>query len=339
MKLRLIDYLSCPRCGGSFQGRADREEGNEIVDGTLSCLQCGDSYPVVRSIPRVLPPEMSDLVKNTADTFGWEWTEFRELHSSWEMYERQFLDWVWPIEPNFFKDKVVLDAGCGMGRFAAVAAGFGAKEVVGVDLSRAVESAQRYSREITTLHVVQGDLHSLPFGEVFDFIFSIGVLHHLPDPKAGFMALTKYLKPGGSIFAWVYGEENNGWILQVANPVREHVLSRLPHSLLYWLSLAATLVLHPLLKLVYKPVNTTLRPLARFLPYNGYLLWLSQFGFRHNHHVLFDHMGAPVAFYISREEFESWFREAGLEDVVISWRNQNSWRGWGRHKSRAIVGS
>ncbi|MBM2826345.1 MAG: Methyltransferase protein, partial [Dehalococcoidia bacterium] len=95
------------------------------------------------------------------------------------------------------------------------------------------------------------------------------------------------------------------------------------------------------LKLVYRPINAIreLSPLARILPYNSYLLWLSQFGFRHNHHVIFDHMAAPVAFYIRREEFESWFREAGLEEVVISWRNQNSWRGWGRLKSRAPVSS
>ena len=71
-----------------------------------------------------------------------------------------------------------------------------------------------------------------------------------------------------------------------------------------------------------------MRPLARLLPYFSYLSWLAQFGFRHNHHVIFDHLAAPTAFYISREEFQSWFQQAALSEPRLSWRNQNSWRGW-----------
>jgi hypothetical protein len=45
---------------------------------------------------------------------------------------------------------------------------------------------------------------------------------------------------------------------------------------------------------------------------------------------VFDHLVAPVAFYLSRQEFEAWFQHSGLSNVQISWRNQNSWRGFGR---------
>jgi hypothetical protein len=45
---------------------------------------------------------------------------------------------------------------------------------------------------------------------------------------------------------------------------------------------------------------------------------------------VFDHLVAPVAFYLSRDEFETWFQHSDLRDVQISWRNQNSWRGFGR---------
>jgi hypothetical protein len=49
-----------------------------------------------------------------------------------------------------------------------------------------------------------------------------------------------------------------------------------------------------------------------------------------NVHVIQDHLVAPVASYLRREELEMWFREAGMEVIDISWRNLNSWRGHGR---------
>lgn len=331
MKRQLLNYLVCPRCRGPFECQAEEEQDGEIVTGTLSCPCCGASYPIQRSIPRILPQEVSLEKERTARTFGWEWQEFHHLHESMDDYRRQFMDWIYPIEPRFFQGKMVLDAGCGMGRFAAVAAQFGAKEVIAIDISDAVEAARAFTKGMPNVHVVQADIYSLPFGASFDFAFCIGVLHHLPDPEGGFRALVGHVKEGGSLFAWVYGYENNAWIVKVVNPVREKLLSRFHPKALYALSFMITLLLHPVLKLLYRTLNQwpPVKPLARFLPYNGYFSWLSQFGFRHNHHVVFDHMAAPTAYYIRREEFESWFRGADLKDVVLSWRNRNSWRGWG----------
>jgi len=266
----------------------------------------------------------------TADTFGWEWQEFTRLHGSDEVYHEQFLDWIDPIQPDFFRNKVVLDGGCGMGRFSAASAAFGARDVLAIDLSDAVEAAYQNTKHLPNVHVVQADIYHLPFSRPFDFAFSIGVLHHLPDPEGGFRSIVGHLKPGGSVFAWVYGRENNGWIVHLVNPMRVRFFSRLPRQVLYAFSLAATVVLHPLLKLLYLPANrlALLRPMAKLLPYNGYLSWLAQFGFRHNHHVIFDHLVAPTAFYITRDEFRAWFAKASLSEPRISWRNQNSWRGW-----------
>jgi hypothetical protein len=60
------------------------------------------------------------------------------------------------------------------------------------------------------------------------------------------------------------------------------------------------------------------------------LNYISRFNWREQHSIVFDHLVAPTAFYISREEFEEWWRDVGAEDVVINWHNQNSWRGFGR---------
>ncbi len=66
------------------------------------------------------------------------------------------------------------------------------------------------------------------------------------------------------------------------------------------------------------------------MPYRDYLLWLGKRDATFVHGVVFDHLAAPTSHYIRREEFERWFRDAGLVDVQISWRNRNSWRGLGR---------
>ncbi len=329
MKQRLLQYLVCPRCGDALSLTGDAA-AEEVLAGELRCASGDHRFPITGGIPRLLPPELAQDVQRTSDNFGWQWLEFSTLHPSEDLYQSQFLDWIYPIQPDYFTDKVVLDAGCGMGRFALASAEFGAKDVLAIDVSEAVEAAYANTRHMPNVHVIQADIYNLPFKQPLDFAFSIGVLHHLPNPEGGFRALVRHLKPGGTVFAWVYGRENNGWIVNIVSPLRSKVFSRLPRMALYSFSLLAALMVHPTLKLLYRPANTWsfLKPLTKILPYNGYLSWLAQFGFRHNHHVIYDHLAAPTAFYISRQEFQEWFRRASLSQPTISWRNQNSWRGW-----------
>src|SRR4030095_545780 len=110
---------------------------------------------------------------------------------------------------------------CGKGRHTALSAEFGAKAIVSLDLSEAVEAAFANTRHLENAHIAQADLTRPPVKRVFDYAFSIGVLHHLPDPERGFRALVSRLKPGGSISAWVYGREGNGWIVHIVTPTRE----------------------------------------------------------------------------------------------------------------------
>lgn len=337
MKKRLLAYLVCPDCHGDLDCRATEEYEDDIETGLLKCQKCEGHYHIVRGIPRFVngARTLSGQNVETAAAFGWEWQEFDDLHD-YATYQSQFLDWIAPIQPGFFRDKVILDAGCGMGRFSLVSSKFAARDVLAVDASDAVEAAKKNVEAYPNVHVIQGDIHHLPFrqlaeGEI-DFIFSIGVLHHLDDPQSGFNDLVKHLHRGGSLFAWVYGRENNGWLVNLVNPVRTAVTSRLPRRALLGLSWLITAFLHPLVRFFYRPVNQSSRLgwLKRILPYNDYLAWLGQFGFRHNHHVVFDHLVAPVAFYVRGPEFRRWFDEADLELIDFSWRNKNSWRGHGR---------
>ena len=333
MKPRLLDYLVCPGCTGTLAlNRETVRPDGEILTGTLTCRECGHDYPILRGVPRMIPDQLAEDKQETAAAFGWQWQEFTEMHDE---YRAQFLDWIAPIQPDFFRDKVVLDAGCGIGRHVYWASKFGAREVIGIDFSGAVETAYRDVGGLDNVHIVQADIFRLPFrrdaGAPFDFIYSIGVLHHTPDPEGSFLSLEQHLKPGGTIHVWVYGHENNAIVHYGINPARKLLTARLPHKALYYLSFAPAVVMQALIKGIYKPINERrgLRGYKRLLFYNSYFYHLSAFNFRHNHTIVYDHLVAPTAFYIKRDEFEGWFQRAGLTDITLSWRNENSWRGSG----------
>jgi SAM-dependent methyltransferase len=336
MKERLLTLLACPSCAGEVRlssvGQSDESRGwREIVEGELTCAGCARTFPVRRGVPRFADVEEVGAEKAaTAANFGWQWQHFTQDD---ERYGEQFLGWIAPVAPDFFKDKHVLEGGCGKGRHTRLAAEWGAREVIGVDLSDAVEVAHAATRDLRNAHVVQADIYRLPLKpRAFDYAFSVGVLHHLPDPRAGFVALSRHVKDGGHLSAWVYGAENNEWITRWVSPLRERLTSRMSRNALLHLSKLPTAAMYAATKLVYAPLNRGARTqaLARRLFYNDYLSHVARFGWREQHTIVFDHLVAPTAFYVARAEFEDWWREIGAADVQIGWHNQNSWRGFGR---------
>jgi SAM-dependent methyltransferase len=336
MKERLLELLACPSCGGDVRLASVAEKGEsrgwvEIVEGMLGCVGCARKYPVTRGVPRFADAGEAEADKAaTAENFGWQWRHFTQDDGR---YAEQFLGWIAPVEPNFFRGKLVLEGGCGKGRHTRLAARWGAREVVGVDLSAAVETAHAATRDLPNAHVVQADIYNLPFRRAaFDYAFSVGVLHHLPDPRAGFVALARHVQPGGALSAWVYGAESNEWITRFVSPLRECLTSRISPKTLLHVSKLPTAALYAATKLVYGPLNRreATRAAARRLFYNDYLVSLANFGWREHHTIVFDHLVAPTAHYIPREEFEEWWHAVGAEDVGIGWHNSNSWRGWGR---------
>ncbi len=331
MKESLLPYLACESCGGDLRlEAATRLEGREVIEGTLVCDACGKSYPVIRGVPRFVDAQGISAGKaQTAENFGWQWQHFTQQD---ERYAGQFLGWIAPVKEDFFAGKMVLEGGCGKGRHTSLAARWGASAVVGIDLSDAVETAFAATRELENAHIIQADIYRLPLKRAFDYAFSVGVLHHLPDPRGGLLALADKVVPGGHLSAWVYGAENNEWIIKLVNPLRQSFTSRVNRRALLHLSKLPTALLFTATKLIYGPLNRSLMgaTIARHLFYNDYLRAISNFGWREQHTIVFDHLVAPTAYYITRAEFEEWWVAARTTDMQISWHNSNSWRGFAR---------
>ena len=332
MKYRLLDLLACPKCGESFEIDAfelsqacDGEE--EVEQGLLRCL-CGAWYPIVDAVPVILPnaldiysefaqryrgqlPEWTISEeeiqrfeiekKKTQDSFGFEWTIYSAVRE--ERDEGYVLEG--GLTPDFFKDKLVLDAGCGYGRHLKVVQGYGA-EVVGIDLSVAVINARRITRDMPSVHIVQTDLFAPPFRKgIFDVVYSWGVLHHTPDPRRAFEGLVDFVAEEGDISVKIYRKRPTPAAL-LETLIRKVTL-RLPLKTLYKFSYLAV------------PVNWFYWAVGRYIPgLREAIMGIIKVdpNWRIAHIDTFDWYHPAYQFHFPMGEVENWFREKGLADII-----------------------
>src|SRR5688572_5773106 len=313
---KMLETLRCPSCRGSLSAGKD-----------LKCEACDLLFPVVDGIPRMLLPNLREALAGeaaatgtdakqveTALSFGYEWHRFPEMYAEWE---RQFLDYMQPHGPEFFRGKKVLDAGCGNGRFAYYAGKYGA-EVWAIDLGPAVEVARRNTESVKA-QVVQADLHNPPFAlESFDFIYSIGVLHHLPDPEVAFRNLLRFLKPGGEVQIYLYWKPERRPIkalLLSGIAGARHLTTRLPHKAVYLLAYPAAVLAFLFFVWPYR-ILKRVPPFARFaeeLPMKQY----ASFPFRVCVNDQLDRLSAPIENRYTRADVQNWLARAALESPLV----------------------
>jgi SAM-dependent methyltransferase len=338
----LCSVLCCPACQNELRlyNSGELSSDGHIMTGELQCIGCNVTYPILNGVPRFVASALKDNVSQTIEGFGYQWKQSNlVLQNTRFTGAETFLDFIEPVQPEYFKRKVVLDAGCGAARFTCWTQQFGATAVVGVDLSNSVDVAFENTRSFPNVLIIQADLLSLPLRQSFDYVFSVGVLHHTSAPRLAFERLVSLIKPGGGISAWVYGRENNEWIIYLLNPIRHHLTSRLPRNVPLTLAYLIALPMFLALKGIYKPVGKfqQLAPLRKYLFYFDYLYFLSNFGFHEQAYIVFDHLVPAIAEYIPREEFAQWFEGNHLQNVVITSRAENSWRGFGIRSSIASL--
>jgi SAM-dependent methyltransferase len=196
MDLDLSRILICVQCGALLPVEASWES-----TGTR-CSGCGTVVPVIRGIPRFVA---SDAY---VGSFSFEWNRHKKTQLddlTCRESEATFREKT-GLTPEQVAGRLVLDVGCGMGRFADVVERWGGR-VVGVDLSLAVEAAFANLGDRANVRILQADLFHLPFSPgAFDIVYSIGVLHHTPDCEKACRAILRFVRPGGRACIWVYGK-------------------------------------------------------------------------------------------------------------------------------------
>src|SRR5215813_8148606 len=209
MWLRLLNVLACPQCGENLTCNATQsDESGEVLTGQLCCVTGAHTFRIEAGIPRFVASD------NYAASFGYQWNRFKmeqiDSVNGTDLSTCRFLSETgWPKEQ--LAGKWILDAGCGAGRFLDVASTFGA-EVVGLDISNAVDAARANLAGRQNVHLVQASIYEPPFRPgVFDACYCIGVVQHTPDPQRAMTTLPQFLSPGGRIAITAY--ERKPWTL------------------------------------------------------------------------------------------------------------------------------
>lgn len=340
-----LRYLSDPVSHKKLKVTVFQVESNHIMAGLL--VSGTAWYPIIAGIPRLLVGDFKQTMlqehhaflttwkkelpkpvarawgraiasiddfdsflrhqKKTADSFAYEWrTIYRE--NDYEVHN--FFHFLHPfLEKKDLKDRVVIDIGCGSGRFTKQAALAGAQVVFGTDLGESVGVAFGLTREFPNVCIVQSDIYAMPFYRVADVAMSIGVLHHLPQPKEGFLALQKIVKPKGKFLIWVYNRRNNGRALYFYEPIRS-VVKNIPKPILRWLCYPPAIAVQLINYITVGLNRLGATKLAKRVPFSHY----APFPFNMKFNDAFDVLATPKSNYYFVEDIHDWFKSAMLKD-------------------------
>jgi 2-polyprenyl-3-methyl-5-hydroxy-6-metoxy-1,4-benzoquinol methylase/uncharacterized protein YbaR (Trm112 family) len=206
MQRKLLDVLACPRCGGALTCTPIKTDGaGEVLEGRLDCAS-GHQFPIEDAIPRFVPRD------NYAASFGYQWNRFKleqidSANGTKLSATRFYAETGWTKE--WLKGTWLLDAGCGAGRFLDVASHSEA-EIVGLDISSAIDAARSNLAGRKNVHFVQASIYEPPFRPgAFDGCYCIGVVQHTPDPQQTMQTLPRLLRPGGRLALTIY--ERKPW--------------------------------------------------------------------------------------------------------------------------------
>jgi SAM-dependent methyltransferase len=395
VRRRLVDLLACPRCQGTFRAEAFEEAkvpgmrpaavpcrvvcawrnteadasigpddcarcyASDIVEGKLTCLQCGTVFPIIGGVPRLITatllgqiarrysefftrhpellpatPPVVDPLADTLESFTRQRLDLRppgpEFARQWRENLARNLGPALPVEQ--LRDRLVLDVGSGFGRHLFVACAAGA-EAVGVDLSGGVDVARANNVGHPRCHVLQANVMERPLrAGTFDVVWSFGVLHHMPEPRAGFAAIVPLARAdGGLVVIWVYGYRGMALTYRLSHMRPLHRLSRTLSgtarvraskavagvlSGLYWLPLRAA-------KRAGLGRVVERLPLASYVDHD----WKARIAAVH------DRLSTPITHFHDRDELDAWFRGADLEQVSVEDTARRGWRAHGMRRN------
>lgn len=316
----------------------------EITEGKLTAGAI--QYPIVAGVPRILPRELlretlqthhADFLvrhgadfdtslgidyavetgkKRTARAFGYQWRTFLD---NYDYFKEIMLSFTRPfLDEADYAGKVMLEIGCGSGRPAVTACQMGA-EVIGMDLSVAVESASHQAESVPMLHVVQADAYAPPFRQKFDVVYSVGVLQHIPSPQKALIGIRSTVSADARLVLWVYGKRELWY-----QPIEwlRSITTRMPVKLLHVFSYILAIFSEIFLLIPYRLLSkfNLSRQLAGKIPGRIY----ARFPFRENVLGWFDRLVAPVTYYFEQDGIRKLLEETGFTNIEIHARTEAS---------------
>lgn len=328
MRSWLLEILRCPHCGQELSLEIFSAQGEDIETGVLKSA-CGRTFPVTGFIPRFLPETSlngkSHTELNNRKAFEFEWLNYEVTMGN---EQNIFLDET-QVPAKEWSGKLVLDAGCGMGRYTAEALKLGAK-VIGLDLGLNIDRAYQKLKMFPGFQAVQADLMHVPFKPgSFEIVYSLGVLHHTPQASQAFLNLSGLVKKNGIMSVWVYGRAGK-YRDFISNPFRPdrkryaRLLMSPPISYFYWgavkmrewlsdsIRLFTTRLPHRmLLWLCYILASIGSIPLLKYATFSALPDWPARVWEN------FDWLSPYFQSHHTKEEVREWFEKAGFSELRV----------------------
>jgi len=262
----------------------------------------------------------SALGERTVADFGDQWLHYPDNSGFYGSVEL-FHDVFGPLlGPDDVRGRRVADVGSGAGRIVHMLVAAGAVHVTALEPSEAFtvleDATRRHGDRVRCLHAGGDEIPE----EGYDLVVSVGVLHHIPDPRPVVEAAWRALRPGGRIAVWLYGREGNEAYLALVLPLR-WLTTRLPHRVLVGVSWLLTAVLGAYAsacRYLPLPLRGYMRNVVRHLTPDKRFL------------VVYDQLNPTYARYYRRAEAVDLLSAAGFADVRAHHRHGYSWAVTGR---------
>ena len=285
-----------------------------------------------RSIANFVTDNKGNLDVKTVESFGDEWNRFSDFsEEDLTTAGSQYFDLLDDKIVN--QNTIALDIGCGTGRWSKYMARR-VKFIEAIDPSDAVYAAAKVLINYSNIRITRAEVDSIPFTDnSFDFVFSLGVLHHIPDTAAAIRKAVEKLKPGGHLLLYLYYRFDNRSlvfksIFFLSNILRLFI-SKLPKKLKQWsCDVIATIIYIPLvsfarlIKMIssgshfYKKI-----PLSYYADKSFYIM----------RNDALDRFGTPLEQRFTRKEIDAMLTQCGMDDIRFS-DNEPYWHVISRKK-------
>lgn len=271
----------------------------------------------------------SNIDWDTVDSFGQEWSKFNYFdEEEIESIGKEYFD---IVGNEMLKGKYVLDVGCGSGRWTKYVCQKAAF-VEAIDPSSAVFAAAKLLKEQKNVRITQAEAEAIPFkDETFDFVFSLGVLHHIPDTAKALENCVHKVKKGGYFLVYLYyALDNRGFLYKtlfyISNLIRR-IVTILP-------SVIKKVVCDILAIIIYMPFILLLRLVKAIFPGKAWyksipLAYYVDKSFNVIRNDALDRFGTPLEQRFTKEEIEAMMKKAGLDNIVFS-ENAPYWHAIGQ---------
>ena len=265
---------------------------------------------------------MTDKVSSkTIADFGRQWANYTE-NTGYYASANVLDDLFGPlIDKESISGEKIADVGAGTGRFVKMFHELGAKHILALEPSSAIDILKENTRHLGNVEYLQTTADRLP-ADNFDLVFCIGVLQFIPEPVRALKAMGRALSPNGRLFLWVYGQENNRAYLSLVRPLRL-VTAQLPHRVLAALS---SLLLLPadLYSFLCRYISL---PLAEYM--RNYFSRLDKYSRKL---IIYDQLNPQIAHYYRKEDLQELLEKSGFDDIQMYHRLGYSWSVLASHR-------